>query len=254
MSDMSARRFCIGVQGRHLDELTSTNDFLKELSAKREIEHGFYVSTGYQTSGRGQVGNTWFSDSGKNLLISVLIRPDSLPMQRYFYLNMSVCLSILDVLNDLHQGFVIKWPNDIIFDNRKVAGVLIENSISRNQLRQAVVGIGININQTEWPSAFDIPAISLRQVMGREIDPKYVQEQLFFRMNQRYDQLCSHPDTIRDNYHQYLYAYYDEVPAEADGVKGGLKIRSVAGDGTLSALWRGRVRDFQFKQIKFLFP
>lgn len=253
MSNMFAPEgFSIGSRGRHLDAVSSTNDFLKELSSREEIAHGYYVSTEYQTSGRGQVGNAWFSDSGQNLLVSVLIRPESLPIGRYFYLNMSVCLAILDVLNDLHQGFMIKWPNDILFDSQKVAGVLIENSISSGILRQAVVGMGINVNQRGWPAELDIPAISLRHVVGRKIDPSYLREQLFLRMNQRYAQFCTQPEAIREQFHQYLYACQQEVPAQVDGQTGMLKIVSVAGDGTLSAQWKGRIREFQFKEVQFL--
>lgn len=241
----------IGSEGRHLESVSSTNDFLKNLISSCELPHGFYVSTDYQTSGRGQVGNKWIADPGQNLLISVLIRPQSLSVEDYFHLNMSVCLAILDTLNYLHQGFLIKWPNDILFDGRKLAGVLIENSIASNRLKRAVVGIGINVNQREFPLHLNLPAISVKDIMGRSIDLGYMREQLFYRLNQRFDQLQVNPRATRDQYHKHLFGYGEKVRAIVDGVEGDIYVTDVAGDGTLNAVWQGRARKFQFKEVGF---
>lgn len=235
-----------------MDSVSSTNDALKKLDNSYEISHGYYVSTDYQTSGRGQVGNSWLADAGQNLLMSVLIRPNSLGMDRYFYLNMSVCLSVLDALSGLHHGFRVKWPNDILFDRSKIAGILIENSISNNLLKRAVVGMGININQRSFPLNLNLPGISMRQVMGRSLDVNYIRDQLFHSLNQRLDQLETNPQSILDQYHQHLYGYGESVRAKVDGVVGDILVTEVSGDGTLHTIWQGRSRKFQFRELQFL--
>ncbi len=242
----------IGSEGRLLGSVSSTNDYLKNLINSCEIPHGYYVCSEYQTSGRGQVGNTWFADAGQNLLISVLFRPESLDAQEYFLLNMSVCLSILDMLNELHKGFLLKWPNDILFNGRKVAGVLMENTIAERNLQKAVVGIGINVNQREFPLNLNMPACSIRQVLGRSVDLNYIREQLLYRINQRFDLLLSNPQSIVDQYHQYLYGYKRNVKAVVDGRKGSVEIIEVGSNGLLHTKWNGQNRKFQFKEIGFL--
>ena len=243
----------IGAEGRYLESVDSTNNYLKDLANCSEIPHGYYVATEYQTSGRGQVGNSWLSDPAKNLLISLLIRPDALKVQHYFYLNMSVCLSIVDTLNELHQGFLIKWPNDILFDNKKIGGVLIENSISSDELKRAIVGIGINVNQKEFPPSLNMPAISLAQIMGRSIDLQYFRDLLFKNLNLRWAQMQQSARSIHEQYHQYLYGFGLEVPAEVGQLKGSLLIEGVSTNGTLNSKWQGRPKQFQFKELKFLF-
>lgn len=254
MFDQSHKaRAGIGSDGVHLDALSSTNDYLKNLAARTEVPHGFYVSTDYQTSGRGQVGNRWVSDTGENILLSLLLKPPGLTLDQYFLLNMSVCLSIVDSLNHLHQGFLIKWPNDILFDGQKIAGVLIENQISGNNLRQAIVGIGINVNQRNLPTEFVPPPISMRRIMGRDIDRAYLGDLLFQRMNERYDQLLSQPAVVASQYHQHLYGFQQTIRARVGGQDGELRIKKVAADGTLQTQWQGAERNFQFKEVSFLF-
>src|SRR5690606_24490611 len=103
----------------HFDVLTSTNDHLKTIISEGKSAEGLLVTTDYQTSGRGQIGNAWQSEEGKNLLMSVYLRPTFLRASHFFNLNMSVCLAVADALNELHPGFQVKWPNDILFDRKK---------------------------------------------------------------------------------------------------------------------------------------
>ena len=123
----------IGHQRLHFDELPSTNDHLKKLIDKGGHTEGMVVSTDYQTSGRGQIGNRWESEPGKNLLFSVFLKPLTLNARHFFYFNMSVCLAVADALNELAPGFKIKWPNDILFNGKKISGILIENTIAGGQ-------------------------------------------------------------------------------------------------------------------------
>ncbi len=135
----------IGQQRLHIDTLHSTNDHLKTIITRGESAEGLTVTTEYQTSGRGQIGNSWESNEGENLLMSVYLTPKFLSAGHYFYLNMSVCLAVVDALNFLLPGFQIKWPNDILFDGTKVAGILIESTISGAVVQSCIIGVGLNV-------------------------------------------------------------------------------------------------------------
>ena len=145
----------------------STNTLLKELLAKGEWPEGErYLYTGFQTAGRGQAGNGWESEEGKNLLCSVLVESRKSKVERPFYLNVLVSVAVQRLLG---EGFTIKWPNDIYWGDKKVAGILIENAILGNEVKYSIAGIGLNVNQTTFLSSAPNP-ISLKQISGKETD------------------------------------------------------------------------------------
>ena len=123
-----------------------------------ENEHFLYA--GYQTAGRGQTGNGWESEEGKNLLCSILLPP----RKNLFELNVAVSVAVRRTAGD---GFTIKWPNDIYWQDKKVAGILIENAIIGNEVKYSVAGIGFNVNQMEWTSGAPNP-VSLKQICGMD--------------------------------------------------------------------------------------
>lgn len=131
-----------------LKSVDSTNNYIAKLVKEVELAEGTVVVSSCQTSGKGQKGNGWYSEPGKNLLFSLLLKPSFLGTSHRFFLNMIVCLTIKDVL--IHLGLKdvkIKWPNDIMLNNRKVSGVLIENSLFKNTISQSIVGVGLNVNE-----------------------------------------------------------------------------------------------------------
>lgn len=139
----------------------STNTLLKELIAKGEWPEGEkYLYAGYQTAGRGQTGNGWESEEGKNLLCSILLPP----RKNLFGLNVAVSVAVRRLLG---EEFTIKWPNDIYWKDQKVAGILIENAIIGNEVKYSIAGIGVNVNQSEFKSDAPNP-ISLKQIYGTD--------------------------------------------------------------------------------------
>ena len=127
----------------------STNDSARELLLQHDTSEGTVVITDNQTAGKGQRGNSWFSAEGANLTMSLIMKPNFLTVSKQFYLNMISSLAVKRVLNDrlpdAHSQ--VKWPNDVLLNNRKVCGILIENGIKRQFLEYSVVGIGLNVNQ-----------------------------------------------------------------------------------------------------------
>ncbi len=133
-----------------------------------------FIRAGYQTAGRGQAGNGWESEADKNLLCSILLPP----RETLFELNMIVAVAVCRTaqavlqrsgLSSVSEAVSIKWPNDIYWQDKKVAGILVENAIIGGEVKYSIAGIGLNVNQTEWHSDAPNP-VSLRQITGREYD------------------------------------------------------------------------------------
>jgi len=166
-----------------IDTINSTNDFLKNYQKETRLDNFFYVFAGFQTNGRGQRSNTWQSDCCKNVLMSILIYPEwKLTQQKI--LNQIISLSIIRILENFNvPGLQIKLPNDILADGKKIAGILIENVIYRNNWKSSVVGIGLNVNQTDF---VNLPgAVSMKNLTGRNYDVEKLVHQLAAEIKQQ---------------------------------------------------------------------
>jgi BirA family biotin operon repressor/biotin-[acetyl-CoA-carboxylase] ligase len=190
-----------------LDSIGSTNNYAMHLLEEQRVEEGTVVITNFQSKGRGQDDNHWFSDRGLNLLFSVILYPGFLPASEQFIINKLLSLAILDFIRhmDKSKSTLIKWPNDIYIGNKKVAGILVQNSIQGNHIEHTIAGIGININQERFPD-FDPPATSLKLEFGKTLQLKNSRSILFKKIALRYHQLKS---GARDTIHwDYLHALY----------------------------------------------
>lgn len=241
----------VGHHRLHFETLDSTNNYLKEFVGKQNVQEGLVVVAEHQTSGRGQIGNTWASEAGQNLLMSVFFKPQQLQASHSFYFNMSVCLAVADALNDFHAGFQVKWPNDILFDNKKVSGILIENTLGGSQILNSVVGIGINVNQRVFGES-SAKATSLSQIMGRDLDLRFVENKVLTMLEKRYLQLKRDRHALLQDYFSLLYGYRQQVEAVVDGKRVKAFIKDVLADGKLKAEIHGESRLFQFKEISFV--
>ena len=241
----------VGHHRLHFETLDSTNNYLKEFVGKQNVQEGLVVVADHQTSGRGQIGNTWSSEPGQNLLMSVFFKPHQLLAAHSFDFNMSVCLAVADALNYFHAGFQVKWPNDILFDNKKVSGILIENTLSGKYIQNSVVGIGLNVNQTEFVDSAS-KATSLRHVMGRDLDLRFVENQVLAMLEKRYLQLKRDRGSLLHDYFAFMYGFNHKVKAAVDGKEVMASIIDVLPDGKLKAKIDGQTRLFRFKEITFL--
>lgn len=163
-----------------LDAIDSTNDFLKGLSNNQLVENFTVVTAEKQTQGKGQMGSVWVSEPSKNLIMSVLLKDFIEDINRIFDINIVVAVSVINVLKDFAiPELSIKWPNDIMSYNKKIAGILIENSIKSNGSIISIVGLGLNVNQTDFehlPKASSLAAISNATFDKEEILLKIVEE------------------------------------------------------------------------------
>lgn len=142
-------------------ETASTNNYAAALINDSCAEEGMVILSFRQTEGRGQAGNKWESANSQNLTFSLILKPDFLPASQQFLISQVVALGIVQILRTITNAVSIKWPNDIMIDNRKVAGILIENIVKGNQLNWSICGVGVNINQCEFQK-YSPEAVSLR--------------------------------------------------------------------------------------------
>ncbi len=155
-----------------LEETDSTNNQLKQL-LKDNPEEGSVVIADYQSVGRGQMGNGWHSEKGKNLLFSILLYPENLPANEQFIISRIASLAVKNMLDQFTNDIRIKWPNDIYWKEKKICGMLIENDIQGKNILNSIIGIGININQEEFPDDLPNP-VSLLQITGSVHDRDYL--------------------------------------------------------------------------------
>ncbi len=152
-----------------LEQTDSTNrELWRMLDAGAALPEGFSIYAGLQTAGKGQGSASWHGEANKNLSLSMLLKPNFLPPGKQFILNKCIALAIRASLEELSNGhvFKIKWPNDIYFNNKKIAGTLIENRIQGHLFEICIAGIGININQCDFPASIPNP-VSLRMLTGK---------------------------------------------------------------------------------------
>jgi BirA family biotin operon repressor/biotin-[acetyl-CoA-carboxylase] ligase len=159
----------------HLPEVDSTNNYLlRQLAQGVDYPDGTVVYTTVQSCGRGQQGNSWESEPGRNLAFSLLLKPTFLPVTMSFALSELTALAIAETLDEYVPGFLIKWPNDIYHDDRKAVGILIENRLSGRTLSHSIVGVGVNLNQRVFRSDAPNP-VSVVQLMEERAAPDIAQ-------------------------------------------------------------------------------
>lgn len=153
-----------------LNAINSTNNFLKDLVSRSRVENWTVIVTENQTSGRGQFKNEWFSEKGKNLTFSILCKFANFDIANAFYLNCAVSIAIFNVLNRyIPSELFVKWPNDILSFKKKLCGILIENTVSNTKIQQSIIGIGLNVNQLNFPKSLT-NATSLKLINNHSFD------------------------------------------------------------------------------------
>ena len=243
----------IGKVFNHYENLPSTNILALEMLGNEQISEGTVFSTFAQTDGRGQINNKWESEPQKNLSLSIVLKPEFLPVQKYFLLTQAIALGVYDFIRlYVSKEVWIKWPNDIYIGKEKIAGILIQNTIQANQFQYSVVGIGININQTVFKSDPPNPTSIFLQT-GKEIPLWSCIEYLCKYLENRYLQLKSNQyDTLREDYHEVLYQINEWHFFEKENTRFEGKITRVLDDGFLQMETENGLELFNFKEVKFL--
>ena len=206
-----------------------------------------------QTAGKGQRGKQWHSPPGENLMLTIALQPGMLPLSRQFMLSVAVALSVSDFFAK-HAGDEtgIKWSNDLYWRDRKAGGILIENVLRGNTWQYAIIGIGININQTAFPEHLPNP-VSLRQITGKEWNSVTLAQELCACLQERIQQL--HPsryETLLDEYKSRLFRFNTPGLYRINGEYFEGIIRDVLPDGHLCLEKAGEILQLGFGEVEFV--
>ena len=241
----------MGQQLFFLPVCESTNSEAQQLLIKNKATEGCLVLTDEQTRGRGQRGNSWEAAPGKNITLSVILSPVFLAVRHQFYLNMAVSLAVLDLLRE--QGLAqaqVKWPNDLYFEDKKLGGILIENTVNSLSIQHSIAGIGLNVNQLHF--GVDT-ATSLAAVVGTQLDVKRLVVRLMELLEKRYLELRSGKhDKLKFEYLQALYRYQESHRFVVDGKQVTGCITGVDEDGRLAVEIDKELRYFGFKEMSYI--
>ena len=249
---MSERLF-IGNKLVELETVDSTNAYIQERILKNEKEiEGLVVVSGYQSSGRGQRGNNWLSEKGKSLTFSILLKPN-VQVKNQFLISKAVSLGIIDFLfNKGLRNTKIKWPNDIYLKDKKLSGILIENSIRGNRICNSIVGIGLNVNQTEFSSTLK-GVTSLKNVLGINLDLKESLNEVLFFIEKRYLMLKTRKiDLINTDYLENLYWINEHRKFQINEITVEGIIVGVNSIGKIQIQIENKISEFDLKEIRFL--
>jgi BirA family transcriptional regulator, biotin operon repressor / biotin---[acetyl-CoA-carboxylase] ligase len=238
-----------------LNAIESTNSFLKELILTQFVDNFTIVITGNQTKGKGQVGAVWDSEPGKNLTFSVLVKDVLIESSSVFILNTLVSISIIKALEKFKiKNLAIKWPNDILSDQKKIAGILIENIFKGNNEIVSIVGIGLNINQLYFEN---LPqASSLAILNNKEFEKDLILEEIHNQIKFYCNQFSNNvKKDFWDEYHNYLFK--KNIPSvflDADNHKFMGIIKGVSSFGRLQVMLEDdTIKEFDLKEIKMLY-
>ena len=236
-----------------IDETDSTNRWMKELiqlHPSEETQHEMVVVCDYQTAGRGCGSNSWEAEQGKNLLMSVLMHPKKVSARTQFIItqivSVALCRTIETVIGSEHR-VTIKWPNDIYVGDKKICGVLIENSIAGRRIKDCIIGIGLNVNQTEFRSDAPNP-VSIAQLTGKETDREEVLNTFLEELSKQCENRNIHHDYLRK-----MYRRNGMYPFETEGSRFMARVAGVNDDGRLMLEDEdGIAHLFRFKEVTFI--
>lgn len=247
----------IGQNKVFLPETDSTNSYAISLLKNVNCPEGTVVYTHHQTAGRGQRGNSWIANPSLNITLSLVVKPSFLTPQKAFYLSKITALALHDVLTEILANsqfdIKIKWPNDMLVNRKKIAGVLIENSFHEQQINWSVIGIGMNVLQTEFGS-LNNSATSLALAGNPECSPDTVSEKLFVYFEKWYLRLKQNKlNEIDHQYHQHLFGMNQLMVFKQNQNEFKARVSGVSEQGLLQLIHEnGEEKSYDIKTLSFL--
>ncbi|NJX16578.1 biotin--[acetyl-CoA-carboxylase] ligase [Tamlana crocina] len=238
-----------------LNATDSTNSYLRHLNTLEKVEDYTAVITKNQTQGKGQRGTVWLSESSKNLTFSVFKDVSAIDLKEPFYMSMAAALAVLNALHGLSlPRLSVKWPNDILSENKKICGILIENVIKQNSINASIIGIGLNVNQTEFEN---LPqASSLKRITGQHFDTDELALGILQQLKHYFLLLeAGRHSEVKTEYENLLFR--KNKPStfkDAEGLMFSGFIKGVAPSGCLQVLLEDDIlKEFNLKEISLLY-
>lgn len=247
----------IGSAVLRYENVASTNATAAELLKRKEIENGAVIIAKNQSDGKGQRGNSWSSEGGQNLLCSFVLTPIGLKATNQFLLSAVAALATqhtvakLMIKLDSSGTTKIKWPNDVLIDNKKIAGILIENGVQANEISSSIIGIGMNVNQSEFNGLAH--ASSIRNHTNHESEIEEVLESLVANMKAFYGLINLDPSLLIELFKDHLFARHAWVDLKLNGQQGEFRILGIEEDGRLKIEDRSfKTSSVQYHEVKWM--
>jgi BirA family biotin operon repressor/biotin-[acetyl-CoA-carboxylase] ligase len=236
-----------------LDSVDSTNNYAMGMIHDGVAKHGEAWFSYEQTQGKGRRGKGWKADEAKNIILSIAVAPHFLTVYQQFHLNVAVALAAFDLFSKYAgDECMIKWPNDIFWNDRKAGGILIENILPGQSWQWAVIGIGININQTQFDVHSVFKPVSLKQITGKEHDIVELAKELHMNVLKRYKQLQDGEfEKMLLEYNQYLFKKNEKVKLRKENAVFETTIKGVSGPGKLLTVDTIE-REFDFDEVEWI--
>lgn len=238
----------------HFKQCDSTQTRAKSYLSKIRPREGLVVSADYQSGGRGQLGSHWLSSEGLNLTLSMLFTPQDLDIDKRFLFNIWISQALVNLLHKKlgEQKIRVKWPNDILVNGKKIAGILIQNNLRGDKLQYVIVGIGINVN--EVMKTYSFPATSMRSEAGRSYNLNELKEELIGQVWKTYIKGLQFPEMqlFKSAYEKLLWKMDQKVSIIEGGVKKTCRIKGINKIGELKVKIDGDIRLIRNKDVTFI--
>ncbi|WP_255075717.1 biotin--[acetyl-CoA-carboxylase] ligase [Lacihabitans sp. CCS-44] len=253
MVNIQPKTLFVGKNLVFLPSCHSTNDIASEIIQNKEFIDGTVIIADHQTAGKGQRGNVWESTPGENLLMSIILKTSFIKIEHQFNLSISVAVSVFEALNSFGvSNLSIKWPNDIYLNQKKIGGILIENSILGQKMGNSIIGIGLNIHQTKFenPRASSLVLEFPQMVFNRDA----IAEKICEFLEQNLDVLKEgQTNEIQKKYFDNLFAKNEKrLFRTSEGIVEG-KITGVTENGLLKIISQNTEKYYNIKEIEYLF-
>ena len=238
-----------------LSAIDSTNSFLRQLYVEEAVKDYTVIVAEKQTKGRGQMGTIWNAEASKNLTFSVFKGLVGLEIQHAFFVSIATSLALVKTLE--HFGIPklkIKWPNDILSEKLKISGILIENILKNNQLDASIIGVGLNVNQTQFKQ---LPkASSLCLLTGKIYNLDEILQTFVKNLQSQFDRLRFNDiDTLKLDYESYLFR--NNKPSTFMDSQGNLfmgYIKGISHSGKLKLFLEDEVlKEFDLKEVTLMY-
>lgn len=232
-----------------LDSVNSTNEFALNLLKTASPLNGTVIFAREQFGGKGQRGSTWESDPGQNLTFSLIVYPDLFP-EDVFTLSAMSALAVYHAIQKSGSECKVKWPNDLLIGQKKCGGILIENGIRQGKVAHSVIGIGLNINQTDFGNHFQ--ATSLKESTGKAFEVRQILDMILAEFALYWDKLMLRKyAAIRNEYHEVLFGLDQSLNfSDNEGNFEGI-IRGVDEKGYLKIERKGSIKKYDLKEVRF---
>jgi BirA family transcriptional regulator, biotin operon repressor / biotin---[acetyl-CoA-carboxylase] ligase len=254
----------VGKTIKYLPTCHSTNEWCANFLENENVSEGFSLYTSHQTHGKGQRGNSWEAEKDKNITMSIVLKPEFLKASSQFQLNIAISLGVYVAISKFLNGFAlkktsfynenlkIKWPNDIYFSNKKIGGILIENTILGTNLSTSIIGIGLNINQLTYENE---KANSLREILGTNYDLQIedLMTLIFEEIEAYYLKLkAGEIEFLNQEYLKALFRINQWHNFRKNGIDFSGKINGIDNFGRLKIETQFGLEVFDFKEVEFV--